>query len=96
MLNSVLGFAAAVVGLLATGIVLAQILMPLWWWAISNPGEQYGTLNLGIYTVHNAGLAFVSSAIGFALAPLVLLLNRGLVTAHSALAARILGPFVGR
>lgn len=75
---------------------LSYILMPLWWWAISDPGDQYGTLNLGIYTVHNVGIAFLSTAIGLVLMPLALLLNRGLVAGHSALAARILGPSEGR
>jgi hypothetical protein len=91
VLNSVLGFAIALVGLVATGLVIGLVVAPLWWWAVSNPTEQYGTLNTGIYVVHDAGLAFVDTAIGFVLAPVALFLNRGLVAAHSALAARILG-----
>lgn len=92
MLNSVLGFAIAVAGLVATGVVVALILTPLWWWAVNSPGDQYGVLNLGMYTVHNTGLAFVNTAIGLALAPIVALANRGMVAGHSSLAARILGP----
>lgn len=92
VLNSVAGFAAAIVGLTATVVVLALIFCPAYWWAIPDPGQQYGTLNMGLYTVDSTGLAFVNTAIGLALAPLALLLNRGLVAAHAALAARILGP----
>ena len=92
VLNSVAGFAAAIVGLTATVIVLALVFCPAWWWAIPDPDQQYGTLNMGLYTVDGIGLAFANTAIGLALLPLALLLNRGLVAAHSALAARILGP----
>jgi signal transduction histidine kinase len=92
VLNSVAGFAAAIAGLTATVVVLSLIFCPAWWWAIPDPDQQYGTLNMGLYTVDSTGLAFVSTAIGLALAPLALLLNRGLVSAHAALAARILGP----
>ncbi len=92
VLNSVLGFLAAVVGLTATVVVLGDILMPLWWWAIPDPSQQYGTLEMGVYTVHNTGTALINTAIGVALTPLALLLNRGLVAGHSALAALVLGP----
>jgi signal transduction histidine kinase len=92
IVNSILGFAAAVVALSVTAVVLGDIFMPLWWWAIPHPETQYGTLNLGIYTVTSTGWAFVTSAIGLALAPLVVLLNRGIATGHAALAALILGP----
>ena len=54
--------------------------------------QQYGTLNLGIYTVTSTGWAFVTTALGLVLAPLAFLLNRGLATGHAAVAARILGP----
>jgi hypothetical protein len=79
VLNSILGFTAAVVGLTATAVVLAYIVMPLWWWAIPGPSQQYGTLEMGIYTVHNTGTALVNTGIGLLLTPLALLLNRGLV-----------------
>jgi signal transduction histidine kinase len=92
VLHSVLGFALALGALVATGVVLADILMPLWWWAIPNPGEQYGMTNLGIYTVESTGTAFITTGIGLLLAPLVLLLNRGVTLLHSGLAARILAP----
>jgi signal transduction histidine kinase len=92
VLNSVLGFALAVLALTATVVVLAYVLMPAWWWAVPDPGTQYGTLNLGLFTVESTGQAFIVTAIGLALVPLAWLLNRGVVAGHSALAAPILGP----
>ncbi|MGE0067406.1 MAG: sensor histidine kinase [Solirubrobacterales bacterium] len=92
VLNSVLGFTAAIVGLTAFVVALALIFTPAYWWAIPDPGQQYGTLNMGLYTVDGTGLAFVNTAIGLLALPLALWLNRGLVAGHSALAARILGP----
>jgi signal transduction histidine kinase len=90
--DSVVGFVVATVALTATALVIGYITMPAWWWAIPDPHQQYVSMNLGIYTVHSAGTAWLTTAIGLALAPLALLLNRGIVAAHSALAARILGP----
>jgi signal transduction histidine kinase len=92
VLNSVLGFCFAIVGLTVTLLALSYILMPLWWWAIPDSGQQYGSLDIGLYTVHNTSTAFINTAIGLLLMPLALLLNRGLVAAHSSLAARILAP----
>ncbi len=92
VLNSIAGFTAAVVALTVTAVALTLIFCPAYWWAIPDPGQQYGTLNMGLYTVESTGLAFVNTAIGLGLAPLALLLNRGLVAAHAALATRILGP----
>jgi signal transduction histidine kinase len=63
----------------------------VWWWVIPDPHTQYGTLNLGIYTVTSTGWAFVTTAIGLVLLPLAMLLNRGVATAHAALAAKVLG-----
>lgn len=92
VLHSIAGFALAVGALTATAVVLGYVFMPAWWWAIPDPETQYGTLNLGIYTVESAGQAWVTTAIGLALVPLAWLLNRGVVAGDSALAAWILGP----
>jgi len=92
VLNSIVGFAISVAALTATAIVIGYIAMPLWWWAIPDPHTQYGTLNLGIYTVTSTGWAFVTTAIGLALLPLLVLLNHGLASGHAAVAARVLGP----
>jgi signal transduction histidine kinase len=92
VLNSILGFAASVAMLTITAVVIGYIFMPAWWWAIPHPHTQYGTLNLGIYTVTSTGWAFVTTALGLVLAPLVVLLNRAVAAGHAALAAAILGP----
>lgn len=92
VLHSVLGFALSLGAVVVTAVVLADILMPAWWWAIPNPGEQYGMTNLGVFTVESTGTAFIVTGIGLLLAPLVLLLNRGVVLLHSGLAIRILAP----
>jgi signal transduction histidine kinase len=92
VLNSIFGFAVATIAVALTVVVLSYIVMPLWWWAIPDPHTQYGTLNLGIYTVNSPGKAFVTSAIGLVLLPLAVLLNHGVATAHAATAASILGP----
>jgi hypothetical protein len=66
--------------------------MPVWWWAISDPSKQYGTLNVGMYTVTSTGWAFVTTALGLVLLPFAVLLNRAAAAGHAGLAARMLGP----
>jgi signal transduction histidine kinase len=90
--NSIFGFAFATAALAATALVIGYITMPAWWWAVPHPGDQLVSMNLGIYTVHSTATAWLTTALGLALAPLAVLLNRGIVAAHSGLAARILGP----
>jgi len=92
VLNSVLGFALAIAAITVTGVVLSYITTPLWWWAVANPHDQYGTLNLGIYTVTSTKWAFVTTGVGLVLVPLALAINRGAAAGHAALAAAILGP----
>ncbi len=90
VLNSVFGFVAATVALTVTTEVISLIAMPLWWWAISDPHHQYATLNLGIYTVTSTGWALVTAALGLALAPIALGINRSLARVHSRVAQRYL------
>jgi hypothetical protein len=92
VLNSTIGFVLSTVARTATGVVVAYILMPLWWWAISDPLTQYGTLNLGIYTVTSTGWALVTTALGIALVVPAALINRVAATTHARLGARVLGP----
>ena len=66
--------------------------MPLWWWAIADPSKQYGTLNLGLYTVTSTGWALVTTGLGLVLLPVAALLNRAAAAGHAGLAARMLGP----
>ena len=75
VLNSILGFVAATVAIAVTAEVVSLVLMPLWWWALSDPEHQYATLNLGIYTVTSTGWALVTTGIGLALAPVALLIH---------------------
>jgi hypothetical protein len=55
-------------------------------------GALTATLSLIVFVVGAAALRHRRSPDLLALLPLALLLNRGLVAAHAALAARILGP----
>jgi Putative sensor len=89
-LNSVFGFVVATVALTVTAEVVSLIVMPLWWWALSDPHHQYATLNLGIYTVTSTGWALLTTAIGLALAPVALVINRVAARAHSGAAVRLL------
>ena len=90
VLNSILGFVAATVAISVTAEVVSLIAMPFWWWAIGDPQHQYATLNLGIYTVTSTGWALVTTGIGLALAPVALLINRGVASMHSRTAHSLL------
>jgi hypothetical protein len=90
VINSLFGFAAATVALAVTAEVVSLVAMPLWWWAITDPHHQYATLNLGIYTVTSTGWALVTAALGLALAPIALGINRALASVHSRVARRYL------
>lgn len=96
VVNSTAGFAIATAAITVTGLVLSYIAMPLWWWAINDPSKQYGTLNLGFYTVTSTGWAFVTTGIGLVLLPVAVLLNRAAASGHASLAARFLGPRLQR
>jgi hypothetical protein len=91
-LTSIAGFALGLAALIAAGIAVGYLSMPIWYWAVSDPGDQYGLTNLGLSTVDTLGEAFAVMGIGLVLAPLALLLARGCATAHAALAARVLSP----
>ena len=88
MLNSVFGFVVATVALTLTGEVFSLIVMPLWWWALSDPHQQYATLNLGIYTVTSPGWALLTTAVGLTLAPVALAINHAAAKGHSLVAKR--------
>ena len=88
MVNSVFGFVAATVALAVTAEVVSLVLMPLWWWAPSDPHHQYATLNLGIYTVTSTGWALLTTAIGLALAPVAIAINRAGAKIHCSVAQR--------
>jgi signal transduction histidine kinase len=90
--NSIIGFAATLIAISVTALVLAWITLPIWWWAIPNPHDQYATLNFGIFTVTSLGWAFVTMALGLITLPLALLLNRGIAAGHASIVANVLGP----
>jgi hypothetical protein len=90
--NSTVGFVLATAAITVTALAVSYILMPLWWWAITDPSKQYGTLNLGIYTVTSTGWALVTTGLGLVLLPVAALLNRAAAAGHAGLAARMLGP----
>lgn len=89
--TSVAGFALGLVVITSAGVVLAYISMPLWYWALSNPHDQYAITNLGLFTVDTLGEAFIATTIGLVLLPVALSLARGSATLHAWLAARVLG-----
>jgi signal transduction histidine kinase len=92
VLNSVAGFVLSLAALTLSAVVLSYVLMPAWWWAIPDPSNQYGTLEMGVFQVTSFGWAFVLAGVGLLLAPLAIALDRGLVRLHTATAARVLGP----
>jgi hypothetical protein len=83
--TSIAGFTVGLAALAAAGVIVAYLSMPLWYWAISDPGGQYGLTNLGLSTVDTLGEAVAAMGIGLVLAPLALMLARGSATAHAAL-----------
>ena len=89
-LTSVVGFILGLVMITFTGVVLADLSMPAWYWAISDPQVGFG--NLGVFTADNLPEAFGATAVGVALTPLLLLFARWSAATHAGLAARMLGP----
>lgn len=92
VVNSTVGFVIAAAAITVTTLVISYIAMPLWWWAIDDPSKQYGTLNLGLYTVTSTSLAFLTTGLGLVLLPVAAMLNRAAAAGHAGLAARLLGP----
>jgi putative ABC transport system ATP-binding protein len=90
--TSVAGLTLGLAAVIAVGIGVAYVSMPIWYWAIPDPHGQYGLTNLGLFTVDTPGEALAMTAVGLALVPAALLLARGYAIAHAALAARILSP----
>jgi len=92
VLNSTAGVVLATIAITGTGLVIAYILTPAYYWALHHPSQQYATLNFGLYTVHSVGWAFLTTGLGLALLPLALGLNHAAAAAHATLAVRILNP----
>jgi hypothetical protein len=45
--TSVAGFVPGLVVITAAGLCVAYLSMPLWYWAVSHPGTEYGLTNFG-------------------------------------------------
>ena len=88
--NATLGMTIAALGIGAVFEILALISTPLWWWALNDPHHQYGTLNLGLYTVTSTGWALLTTALGALLAPVGLAISHRLAAAHAARALKML------
>jgi hypothetical protein len=88
--TSIVGFASGLAVITAAGLAAAYVSMPLWYWAVSHPHNQYGVTNLGFFTVDTLGEAVITAAIGLVLIPLVLLLARWCAATHAGLAVRML------
>ena len=84
--NSFAGFGMGMVAIVVMSVTISYIATPLWWWAVPHPHENYVVLNLGIYTVTSSSLALVTSAIGLALVPVAIAVNRGIARAHARMA----------
>jgi hypothetical protein len=89
--TSIAGFASGLLAVTACGLTLTYLSMPLWYWAVSHPGREYGITNVGLFTVDTPHEAIAACVLGAVLAPLVLVLARTLSMAHAALVVRVLG-----
>jgi hypothetical protein len=68
-LTSIVGMALGFAAITFAGFVLAYLTMPVWYWAVSDPHDQYALTNLGLATVDTFGEAVALAAIGLVLAP---------------------------
>jgi signal transduction histidine kinase len=82
----VLGFAISLAAIVLWGVVLGLVTLPIWYWSLPEPVE------LGLYDVHNLGLAFATAGIGLALVPVCGLLVRGLTRLELAMMVPLLRP----
>jgi signal transduction histidine kinase len=85
-LHGVLGFIAGTLWLMLVALVLGGITLPAWWWAV--PG---GTEWLG-FTIDTWEKAVGGAALGVAVLPVVLFLQRPLALSQAHIAKALLGP----
>lgn len=90
--TSVVGFGWGLAVLTTAGLAVTYISMPVWYWAVEDPGTEYGVTNLGLVTVDTLGEAAGASVLGLLLVPLVLLFARWCAGTHARLAVRWLAP----
>jgi signal transduction histidine kinase len=85
-LHGVLGFIAGTLWLVLVAVVLGGISLPAWWWAV--PG---GTEWLG-FTIDTWEKAVGAAALGVAVLPVALFLQRPLALSQAHIAKALLGP----
>jgi signal transduction histidine kinase len=85
-LHGVLGFIVGTLWLMLVAVVVGGITMPAWWWAV--PG---GTEWLG-FTIDTWEKAVGAAALGVALLPVLLFLQRPLALSQAHIAKALLGP----
>jgi signal transduction histidine kinase len=85
-LHGVLGFIAGTLWLVLVAVVLGGISLPAWWWAV--PG---GTEWLG-FTIDTWEKAVGAAAVGVAILPVALFLQRPLALSQAHIAKALLGP----
>jgi signal transduction histidine kinase len=85
-LHGVLGFIWGTIWLVLVGFALGSISLPVWWWAMPD-SAQYLWFNIDTWE-ESVGAA----ALGVALLPVVLLLQRPLAISQAYIARALLGP----
>jgi signal transduction histidine kinase len=85
-LHGVLGFVAGTLWLVLVAVVLGGVTLPGWWWAV--PG---GTEWLG-FTIDSWEKAVGAAALGVAVMPVALFLQRPLALSQAHIAKALLGP----
>jgi signal transduction histidine kinase len=86
LILSVVGFAWGIVWSVLWGVALGSILLPAWWWAMPNDAQYLG---LTIDTWQEYALAV---AIGVALIPISIYVQRGLALSQAHIARWLLAP----
>jgi signal transduction histidine kinase len=85
-LHSVVGFVWGIVWLVLLGFVLGSITLPLWWWALPDTADYLW------FTIDTWEESVGAAALGVALLPVVLLIQRPLALSQAHLARWLLGP----
>jgi signal transduction histidine kinase len=85
-LHGVLGFVTGTVWLMLVAVVLGGITMPAWWWAVPGGVEWLG------FMIDTWEKAVGAAAVGVALLPVALFLQRPFAVSQAHIAKALLGP----